>query len=256
MTETAATPAPQPEEKPTPKSTTKSHRFVRWLRKHHRLLTFVGALIVFGTFVVKDALREQLKDLVDSIDSAQSTYVVRMDISRIELYVKSLNRYVRYGSSSQGETKIAQTESLKRDIDDLVGMTQYLAAQVGNINRLAQKLGSANKKEVTNSIESINKQHEDLRASVTDYVRLAENNDQSRLSEMSSKIDASWHTAETLVTSTPQFAFNLLTSAREVSKRQEERYRFYTWASYFLYALGWSLGLIGRLVGVETGAGE
>jgi hypothetical protein len=43
----------------------------------------------------------------------------------------------------------------------------------------------------------------------------------------------------------------LLADARKTKAVNDVRYRASTWVSYILYALGWSLGLAGRLVGVE-----
>jgi hypothetical protein len=48
-----------------------------FLRKHNRILTFVGALVVFLTFVIKEGLREHLKDLVEALGSAQNIFRIR-----------------------------------------------------------------------------------------------------------------------------------------------------------------------------------
>jgi len=53
--------------------------FRNYVSRHSRLLIFVGALIVFVTFLVKESLRERLKDLVDSIDTAQSVFVAEQE---------------------------------------------------------------------------------------------------------------------------------------------------------------------------------
>jgi hypothetical protein len=50
-----------------------------FLHKHNRLLTFTGALIVFVTFLVKEGKRESLRDLGDSVDAAESVFVIRHD---------------------------------------------------------------------------------------------------------------------------------------------------------------------------------
>jgi hypothetical protein len=48
-----------------------------WCVKHKDLLVVVGGLIIVATFLVKDVLRDQEKDLVDAINSAESTYLIR-----------------------------------------------------------------------------------------------------------------------------------------------------------------------------------
>jgi hypothetical protein len=46
------------------------------------VLTFLGAVIVFSTFIVKEGMREHLKDLSDSINAAQSEYLIRSDTTQ------------------------------------------------------------------------------------------------------------------------------------------------------------------------------
>jgi hypothetical protein len=44
--------------------------------------------------------------------------------------------------------------------------------------------------------------------------------------------------------------------AEEKKRSAEFRYRIWSFLSYGLYALGWTLGLIGEIYGVKVGAGE
>jgi len=62
--------------------------------RHHRTLTFVGALVVFVTVVVKDGLREQLKDLVSSISAAESVFAIRNDTSTTTMWLQRLQEQV------------------------------------------------------------------------------------------------------------------------------------------------------------------
>jgi hypothetical protein len=52
------------------------------------------------------------------------------------------------------------------------------------------------------------------------------------------------------------FEAEVFRRAREVRESSERQYRHWTWASYFLYTLGWGLGLVGRLVGVNAGGDD
>ena len=57
--------------------------FRNYVSRHSRLLIFVGVFIVFVTFLVKEGLRERLKDLVDSVDTAQSVFVAERENQQI-----------------------------------------------------------------------------------------------------------------------------------------------------------------------------
>jgi hypothetical protein len=60
------------------------------LKTHKRIISFIGALIVFFTFMIKEGLVEKLKDQTSSIDSAEKTFALRSDNARTEADVKSL----------------------------------------------------------------------------------------------------------------------------------------------------------------------
>src|SRR5690242_14835307 len=59
----------------------KEYKALKWIRRHHRILTFAGAVIVFATFIVKDAIRERLRDLSESIKEAQTDYIATLNTS-------------------------------------------------------------------------------------------------------------------------------------------------------------------------------
>ena len=69
--------------------------FRNFLRRHSRILTVLGALIVFVTFVVKEGLRDRGKDLLASVESAQTTFVMRSDVEDLRLQLRSLQRSIR-----------------------------------------------------------------------------------------------------------------------------------------------------------------
>lgn len=51
--------------------------------KYKHLLTVIGALIVFVTFVVRDAIRDQVKERVDSLGAADYQFTESTDIDYI-----------------------------------------------------------------------------------------------------------------------------------------------------------------------------
>jgi hypothetical protein len=53
-------------------------------------LVIAGALVVFLTFVVKEEIRDELKDLRDSLAAAESLYTIEQDIRIVELHTFTL----------------------------------------------------------------------------------------------------------------------------------------------------------------------
>jgi hypothetical protein len=61
--------------------------WVRWKGRLHPyagLFSILGILIVLGTFIVKDVLRDQTKDLLGSLEAANATAMLKRSISIIE----------------------------------------------------------------------------------------------------------------------------------------------------------------------------
>ena len=54
---------------------------VAFLRRHEQALTIIAAFVVFATFMIREEARENLKDIVASIDSSKTTFASRRDTS-------------------------------------------------------------------------------------------------------------------------------------------------------------------------------
>src|SRR5437899_2825534 len=71
---------------------TRQSSFRTFVSRHSKLLIFVGALIVFVTYLVKEGLRERLKDLVDSVDKAQSAFVAERENQQLSQRLAEIYR--------------------------------------------------------------------------------------------------------------------------------------------------------------------
>ena len=59
-------------------------RLARFLKRNEGLTIIVGALLMFSTFVVDNVAREKLRSLTDSLNAAQTAFLIRD--SNLELY--------------------------------------------------------------------------------------------------------------------------------------------------------------------------
>jgi len=73
-------------------TTKKNFKKLNLLNRHKHFMTVLGALIVFCTFVVKDAMRDQLRDVAASVDSAAETFAA---IERTDRILQDLTTMVR-----------------------------------------------------------------------------------------------------------------------------------------------------------------
>jgi len=63
-----------------------------WLKRHSRLLSLVGALVVFVTFVAKEGIREHMKEVTDSIEGAENVFLAQTGSSIDSIALANLAR--------------------------------------------------------------------------------------------------------------------------------------------------------------------
>jgi hypothetical protein len=228
---------------------------IRWLRRHQGILTFIGAVIVFGTFVTKDALRDHLKDLVDSIERSEGIYVVRSDIHGLETHLQKMERdmialrtpegpHPELGRSLEREGNVIM---LLQEID----RNQSIA--LANCAVLAENFPKGLREEIGGMIQALAKQQRELRDRVNPNVIIL-GPEAGR--DHTKTLDKYHLDAVLLDLSIGELVSRELVMANSIRDKTQNRYTFASWASYFLYTLGWGLGLAGRLVGAGDVGGE
>ena len=246
MTETqAAAPAPAP--KPT--AHRRSHRAVRWIRRHQRMLTFVGALIVFGTFIVKDALRDQLRELGDAIKSAEDVYLVRSDLNSVVRLLLDLRGRIDH---LRGYSLQDAEEGTQDAVGQMMELDSLDAAWLINSEQLLHKLPMQVQEEDHAELESLKTKRKNIEAQFGDVMSAGSGKPQKTAAELSKLANDILRDSFDIGQRTSILSDKVLQRAREIEATTEHRYELATWASYILYAIGWGLGLAGRLVGVEA----
>ncbi len=213
------------------------------LRRHSQEVLFAGAIVVFVTFVVREGVREHLKDLVDSISNAQSTRVGNLTLGI--LYI--------------------QTQSM---IDALHGLTHVPPSVHGN--RLDQKLSADSIDDGGEHKMVVLLNQVTLATTLFDDAKLIANriDDDKMYSAQIERLEpalehakkckeelaifdpATFDICESSTKLTLEAVQRLESSILDVANAAQDRdqrwYKRCTWASYFLYALGWSLGVAGK----------
>src|SRR5882672_6760922 len=119
-----------------------------FFRRHNRLLTFAGALIVFVTFLVKEGKRESLKDLADSVDAAESVFVIRSDsfttpvqLARMEEKIDEIGR-VQYRDSKIKDMDMKEMRFFVHFAELMQGDVMFLRTSkaLDNASHLFEKL--------------------------------------------------------------------------------------------------------------------
>jgi hypothetical protein len=234
-----------------------------FFRRHNTRLIFFGALVVFTTFVIKDVLREQLKDLMDSVESAHSIFVLRHDTSMLNFRLQYLQGTADALADKLVRSKMVTQDGLRKDATAKIVLLDEqldnLFVYCDNVARLVEKLPE--KMSMTHHLHDLvdATEHRALhQRAILEHLR--EGEELKTLDSKSSSVVGT--TILEIQNAIPQLDFAIMTYG-EMTMREAERakdvskqtYGRWTRISYGLYALGWGLGLVGKLCSVQGLAG-
>jgi hypothetical protein len=203
----------------------------RFFGRHGRILTLLGALIVFLTFVVKDGLREHLKDAASSISAANDVFAIREDNMGTRLELEELKKDLDGNATGQSWSDIRIVQAKCRRMYYALGAVAYLVK-------------AADDKEDTPTIRSLDQELTKIRF------------DSLALNMSASTVGTLGQSASALELRMAKFEDDVVERARLKLQQRQALYDSWTWISYVLYTIGWGLGLVGKLCGVPGAAGE
>lgn len=222
----------------------------RLLQEHHLLVTFIGAAIVLATFIVKDAVRESVRNLIEASNAAEA---------------QMLTWQTTDSSARHFESLLKNTNVLKgkeyNSVDSAIERSSFVQEQ------WARERGSLSY--VGRLIENLPIKEYREKELKTMQGRLAELRDKANIlsatlqgqrlgipgqfvANISGSVGALEEDSRKFAADLYLFEWEVLESERTLSKSKESCYRVLTWTSYFLFTLGWILALIGRIYGVQS----
>jgi hypothetical protein len=222
-------------------------------RKRRRLVV-TGALIIFVTFLVKEMIRDYLRDVKESLAAADTLYTLEGDFQMLETYLLKLDEG-NVLASVKG--KVAPTASPnEHDYSEEVRLSlQMVKQQDANLQ--------ANYSRLKDLVEKIPIGQDKLRepfSKITEVMKKSHDLAEQREKDISGKPP----NKETLAWAQLNLGYMLLMEAtiaalggeilevaREEEKILEKAYNRYTVISIFLYALGLGMGVRGTLSGIE-----
>lgn len=225
-----------------------------FLKKYNHILTYTGAFIVFLTFIVKEGLGEHWRQVAESIDKAQSSYSIRAEIGQNVLLSSDILQHLMqkaHGSSDHQESQL---------LDWMLLDVEGSASNVGTLlNSLPESKGDQKelfeiKTQLAHGKESMAAFFSPLPSTgstswkyVSKYSPKArppfsDSRDGRELQLFASAID--------LRSDAHELTKRVLEVAEGVRQTNEQRSRYAWWISAGLFALGWGLGLLGKLYGV------
>jgi hypothetical protein len=225
-----------------------------FFEKHGRLLTILGALIVFVTFLVKEGKRDELKELVQSLDAAQSLFEIRQENHDISRDVAELLGRI------PGPVKLERKFPAVEEIEEMIGRHSFhYTSSLSNLRELLAKFPNPADLAALNSLQeradSLDANRKDAMTAIEDAKPIPGGLLRNALVLMAVPIALGEHLLsqdEQLESDITAFTKGALKHADEFKAKQERIYKSYTWLSYLLYFVGWTLGLIGKLFGRDV----
>ena len=219
-------------------------------RRAH-LLTILGGLIVFITFVTKEGVVEHWKDTVSAVDLAEyrfranssSTALLRHvlgNANTLERIEDKINEH-----TDQSHVRLEEEHiNAGANYDQLMlasELLKKLPVNPDDDSRVRELLAEGT--QMNDAINAVARRLEGTGHGPPDVVELA--------SEMM-PLTLAGMTFEAHVVA---FVKAIRVKAAEEKEKDEQRLRYATWASYCLYTLGWGLGITAKLFGKEDAAG-
>jgi hypothetical protein len=252
----SATAAAQPQRKPT------SVAANRTAKRRRRIVSLIGALIVFGTFLAKDVRRDKLKDLVDSIESAENSYLIRAGnrrtLQEIKGFEKSFSDFRRNPTAPEDQLTEADFEDrgvgfyLQTTHDDqLANMEIY-----DELARLAEKLpGAQPEKNSLQAAKQLDAEFwEEWNAVDKEAMKLPDAwrvKDTPLAKQLEAKIFTASAAGQKCSQTLESVSREILHEAANERVKAEANYEMWNKFTFLLYGVGFVIGIFGILMGGE-----
>jgi signal transduction histidine kinase len=208
-------------------------------------------MIVFLTFVVKEGIRDNVKDKVDSLHSALNVYQIREDAQGNDERINTFYDVTAHRIT----TPLSSAKNFLETEEGLYGLSERVKRYNETVFNLADELPQD---------ASLSKELDELRKAVAgtdsalNYVVDLYTNPAGRSKSVQQELvnEGASDAADALYQALQKAALvgsHVKEKAKETIQKLEVSYRRVTLASYALYCLGWGLGLLGKLYGVPTG---
>jgi hypothetical protein len=235
-------------------------RRATFLKRHKRLMTFVGALIVFITFIVNDAIRDELKGTVDDQKAAEAMFFdwnkqddTDQSLNDVEARLDAIEETIRPRSKSVREDMDRKSKTLLNHLRRITARTKrVLELTTPLVDHLPQS-EQTQFSDLERRLDALQKREADASIKLGDpAVTAGKFGDIAELRIIHPLMlegEQLWHDAS-------NFPMDALLTFVSQKNHDARRYKQWTWISWGLYSLGWSLGLIGQLYGGGEIVGE
>ena len=215
------------------------------LERHKKLLSLLGALIVFVTFVVNDLWKERVQSQSEAITSAEVGYRSAEEFASVRKQVIDLEYQVD-DRQAEGSLHSVPTESSVIVNSDARDLTDRLRAA---LKRLNDQL--PNDRKVDENLQERRTRLEQLRGELNALRNVSVSGNVQGIpgatTELRQVKNEIWRQYWMMI----PLGTELLADAEKLKVKRDQKLKVVNSISYALYMLGWALGVAGQLVGTK-----
>ncbi len=241
---------------------------IRDPKNRRRVISVVGATVILGTFLVKDVKRDNLKDLVGSIDAAENTYLVRKENRRnydeVKRFEREFAEFREHPTTPRTSSQFgggSSSSSYSYAADGEVDWESFNATDaeqtannelLDNVVRLGEKVSRGpGKKDIEDNYaknQMFSAEMRDIWVLGWDLQRSGKEH-VKEIKDLNRRIYDQAHKIDEISDATDKLNLTILQTAENERKKDEFWFFVWTWIFYGLYLVGWTIGVAGVLMG-------
>jgi hypothetical protein len=257
--------------------------FGKFVKKHNRVVAYVGTSIVLLTFIAKEGLGESWRKTAEALDTAQYMYSLATFNSSANVKLsQALNQLeaIRHPTSTKSQNAsevVFPPDKRTRTMDEITLLESSISDAMILLERLPElKSMEAQGERLTKALEEIKQEVEFLAerdaAEVMQEVTSGDHKPWTYAPKQNQKhyhlsirpanvavtpietlLDTEDNAAEMLQRDIFDFNKGILDEAKAVRARNEVKAEWAWWISVGLFVIGWFIGLLGTIYGIPTG---
>ncbi|HEX3105410.1 MAG TPA: hypothetical protein VHQ22_13270 [Terriglobales bacterium] len=226
--------------------------FISLVRKHTRLLNFIGMAVVLLTFAFKEVISDELKDSIDRISRAEDLHETFQTWLGIAIPLQKVSDelvqfHKEYGFQENGATRSkVLNEEYDTTASDVQKAADYFPIVRGKLIWSGYLLDSCYKSPPAKSqrYSDLEKRIQSFEGEMEKYMKAVPppRGGQLKMSSNFSKI------SNTIEKDVDSFVVDARTEVNAIKKRKEHWYAYTTILSYLLFTVGWFLAAFDKVI--------
>jgi hypothetical protein len=224
----------------------------KWFRDHDRLITIVGAIVIFVTFLIKEWYGDNLKDLKQSIDSGQAIFVLQNENRTVQqrlswLWITTSNTYTNVLTPIRPDPSKITLQAEESQSQFTLDSINRMKDQFDATERLLKNVPHEQSKD--DQLKALQQRYNTASSNFHEFKMSGSSTPQAELEQGFRAILVIEREVLFIEDDLDKFSTDFFKDSHKVQEEKERDFDRAQYASIVLYAMGWSLALLGKLFG-------